>query len=88
MLAIGYVEHAYALQNKLVFTNIAQAFEKVRLWHGFDESFGNLYHLNAEEEPEDPDYPKIPEFREKFGPRGVMMSRTSRHFDLDQGPMA
>ncbi|MGK4302203.1 sulfatase-like hydrolase/transferase, partial [Klebsiella pneumoniae] len=40
--------------------------------HGFDEFFGNLYHLNAEEEPENPDYPKIPKFREKFGPRGVL----------------
>jgi arylsulfatase len=40
--------------------------------HGFDEFFGNLYHLNAEEEPENPDYPKDPRFRQKFGPRGVM----------------
>src|SRR5512136_133927 len=40
--------------------------------HGFDEFFGNLYHLNAEEEPEDPDYPKNPAFREHFGPRGVL----------------
>jgi arylsulfatase A-like enzyme len=42
--------------------------------HGFDEFFGNLYHLNAEEEPEHPDYPKNPEFREEFGPRGVLHS--------------
>ena len=42
--------------------------------HGFDEFFGNLYHLNAEEEPENPDYPKDPEFKKKFGPRGVMHS--------------
>ena len=40
--------------------------------HGFDEFFGNLYHLNAEEEPEDPDYPKDPEFKKHFGPRGVL----------------
>ena len=43
--------------------------------HGFDEFFGNLYHLNAEEEPEQPDYPKpedFPEFRKRFGPRGVL----------------
>jgi len=39
--------------------------------HGFDEFFGNFYHLNAEEEPENPDYPKNPAFKEKFGPRGV-----------------
>jgi arylsulfatase A-like enzyme len=43
--------------------------------HGFDEFFGNLYHLNAEEEPENPDYPKAaeyPNFRANFGPRGVL----------------
>jgi arylsulfatase len=43
--------------------------------HGFDEFFGNLYHLNAEEEPEHPDYPSpedFPEFRKRFGPRGVI----------------
>jgi len=39
--------------------------------HGFDEFFGNLYHLNAEEEPENEDYPQNPEFRKQFGPRGV-----------------
>ena len=45
--------------------------------HGFDEFYGNLYHLNAEEEPELPDYPKeanFPNFRKKFGPRGVLHS--------------
>ena len=40
--------------------------------HGFDEFFGNLYHLNAEDEPEHEDYPKNPSFRAQFGPRGVM----------------
>jgi len=40
--------------------------------HGFDEFFGNLYHLNAEEEPEHPDYPNNPTFRAQFGPRGVL----------------
>ena len=40
--------------------------------HGFDEFFGNLYHLNAEEEPELPDYPKDPAFKKMFGPRGVL----------------
>jgi arylsulfatase len=40
--------------------------------HGFDEFFGNLYHLNAEEEPELPDYPKDPAFLKRFGPRGVL----------------
>src|SRR6516225_3018056 len=42
--------------------------------HGFDEFFGNLYHLNAEEEPELPDYPRDPEFKKRFGPRGVLHS--------------
>src|SRR5450631_4379106 len=40
--------------------------------HGFDEFYGNLYHLNSEEEPEDPDYPKDPSFYKNFGPRGVL----------------
>jgi arylsulfatase A-like enzyme len=40
--------------------------------HGFDEFYGNLYHLNAEEEPEQADYPKDPAFRAKYGPRGVL----------------
>ena len=40
--------------------------------HGFDEFFGNLYHLNAEDEPENPDYPKNPAFLQRFGPRGVL----------------
>jgi arylsulfatase len=46
--------------------------EHLPTMHGFDEFFGNLYHLNAEEEPFYPDYPKDPKFREKFGPRGVL----------------
>jgi len=46
--------------------------EHLPTMHGFDEFLGNLYHLNAEEEPENRDYPKNPEFRKKFGPRGVL----------------
>jgi len=45
--------------------------------HGFDEFFGNLYHLNAEEEPQNPDYPKNPAFRAKYGPRGVLRTKAS-----------
>jgi arylsulfatase A-like enzyme len=45
--------------------------------HGFDVFFGNLYHLNAEEEPELPDYPKDPKFKEMFGPRGVLDSKAT-----------
>lgn len=54
--------------------------------HGFDEFFGNLYHLNAEEEPENDDYPKDPEFREKFGPRGVIKSSADGSVE-DTGPL-
>ncbi|MBO3117456.1 arylsulfatase [Winogradskyella sp. DF17] len=54
--------------------------------HGFDEFFGNLYHLNAEEEPETYYYPKDPEFREKFGPRGVLRSYADGKIE-DTGPL-
>ncbi len=54
--------------------------------HGFDEFFGNLYHLNAEEEPENADYPKNPEFRKKFGPRGVIHSFADGRI-TDTGPL-
>jgi arylsulfatase len=54
--------------------------------HGFDEFFGNLYHLNAEEEPENPDYPKDPNFRKKFGPRGVIKSTADGKIE-DTGPL-
>jgi arylsulfatase A-like enzyme len=57
--------------------------------HGFDEFFGNLYHLNAEEEPELPDYPKapgFPGFREKFGPRGVLDCKASDKDDPTVDP--
>ena len=54
--------------------------------HGFDEFFGNLYHLNAEEEPENPDYPKNPEFRKKYGPRGVIKSSADGKVE-DTGPL-
>jgi arylsulfatase len=57
--------------------------------HGFDEFFGNLYHLNAEEEPELPDYPPdddFPNFRERFGPRGVIHSWADGRIE-DTGPL-
>ena len=54
--------------------------------HGFDEFYGNLYHLNAEEEPEHPDYPKDPAFRKKFGPRGVIHSYAGGKI-IDTGPL-
>ena len=55
--------------------------------HGFDEFFGNLYHLNAEEEPENEDYPKDPAFREKYGPRGVIRSYADGRIE-DTGPLS
>ncbi len=57
--------------------------------HGFDEFFGNLYHLNAEEEPELPDYPdpeKYPNFKKNYGPRGVIHSYTDGKIE-DTGPL-
>jgi arylsulfatase A-like enzyme len=54
--------------------------------HGFDEFFGNLYHLNAEEEPETYYYPKDPEFARRFGPRGVIRSSADGRVE-DTGPL-
>jgi arylsulfatase A-like enzyme len=54
--------------------------------HGFDEFFGNLYHLNAEEEPEHPNYPRDPEFKKRFGPRGVIHSFADGRIE-DTGPL-
>jgi arylsulfatase A-like enzyme len=54
--------------------------------HGFDEFFGNLYHLNAEEEPEQRTYPRDPEFRKMFGPRGVIKSSADGKVE-DTGPL-
>ncbi len=54
--------------------------------HGFDEFFGNLYHLNAEEEPESYHYPKDPAFHKRFGPRGVLHSYADGKIE-DTGPL-
>ncbi len=57
--------------------------------HGFDEFYGNLYHLNAEEEPEDPDYPREPEypnFRNNFGPRGLLDCKATDTDDPTEDP--
>jgi len=54
--------------------------------NGFDEFFGNLYHLNAEEEPEYPDYPKDPAYRAKYGPRGVLMTKATDKDDPTVDP--
>jgi arylsulfatase len=54
--------------------------------HGFDEFFGNLYHLNAEEDPENRFYPRDPEFRKRFGPRGVLRTSADGKIE-DTGPL-
>jgi arylsulfatase A-like enzyme len=57
--------------------------------HGFDEFYGNLYHLNAEEDPEDSDYPdpkQFPQFKQRFGPRGVIRSWTTDKDDPTEQP--
>jgi arylsulfatase len=54
--------------------------------HGFDEFFGNLYHLNAEEEPEYPNWPKDPAFTKKFGPRGVLKCKATDKDDTTVDP--
>jgi arylsulfatase A-like enzyme len=54
--------------------------------HGFDEFFGNLYHLNAEEDPEDVDYPKDPRFKANFGPRGVLHCHATDKDDATEQP--
>lgn len=54
--------------------------------NGFDEFFGNLYHLNAEEEPEYADYPKDPEYLKKFGPRGVLDCKATDKDDPTEDP--
>ncbi len=54
--------------------------------HGFDEFFGNLYHLNAEEEPEYPNWPKDPEFTKKYGPRGVLKCKATDKDDTTVDP--
>ncbi len=54
--------------------------------HGFDEFFGNLYHLNAEEDPEHPDYPKDLAYKKRFVPRGVIHSYADGKIE-DSGPL-
>ena len=64
--------------------------EHLPTMHGFDEFFGNLYHLNAEEEPENEDYPTNPEFRKRFGPRGVIKATADGNGAqtiVDTGPL-
>jgi arylsulfatase len=66
MKSLGYVTGQFGKNH------VGDRNENLPTVNGFDEFFGNLYHLNAEEEPELPDYPKDPEYLKKFGPRGVL----------------
>jgi arylsulfatase len=69
--------------------HLGDADEHLPTNHGFDEFYGNLYHLNAEEEPELPDYPdpeKFPNFADKYGPRGVIHSYAGGKIE-DTGPL-
>ncbi len=75
-IAVAFKEHGYAT-GQFGKNHLGDRDEFLPTAHGFDEFFGNLYHLNAEEEPEHPDYPseeEFPNFRERFGPRGVIHS--------------
>lgn len=75
-IATALKEHGYAT-GQFGKNHLGDRDEFLPTAHGFDEFFGNLYHLNAEEEPEHPDYPKAedyPDFKKNFGPRGVIHS--------------
>lgn len=69
-----YLKHLGYTNGQFGKNHLGDKDEHLPTAHGFDEFFGNLYHLNAEEEPENEDYPKNPEFKAKYGPRGVIHS--------------
>jgi arylsulfatase A-like enzyme len=66
--------------------HLGDRYEFLPTVHGFDEFYGNLYHLNSEEEPEDPDYPKSHAFHERFGPRGLLDCKASAQDDPTEDP--
>ena len=84
-LAVLLKEHGY-MTGQFGKNHLGDLDEHLPTNHGFDEFFGNLYHLNAEEEPENEDYPKDPEFRNTFGPRGVIKSSADGQIE-DTGPL-
>ncbi|MFV0367490.1 MAG: arylsulfatase [Hyphomicrobiaceae bacterium] len=84
-LASALKDHGYAT-GQFGKNHLGDRDEFLPTAHGFDEFFGNLYHLNAEEEPENINYPKDPSFREKFGPRGVLKSSADGKIE-DTGPL-
>ncbi|MEZ6140817.1 MAG: arylsulfatase [Zavarzinella sp.] len=78
-------EHGYATGH-FGKNHLGDRNEYLPTMHGMDEFYGNLYHLNAEEEPENVDYPKDPAFRAKFGPRGVLDCKASDKDDETVDP--
>jgi arylsulfatase A-like enzyme len=84
-IASALKEHGYAT-GQFGKNHLGDKDEFLPTAHGFDEFFGNLYHLNAEEEPEDRNYPQDPEFRKQFGPRGVIKSTADGKIE-DTGPL-
>jgi len=87
-IATALKEHGYAT-GQFGKNHLGDRDEFLPTNHGFDEFFGNLYHLNAEEEPEQYDYPseqEFPDFRARFGPRGVIHSWANGTVE-DTGPL-
>ncbi|KRB54682.1 arylsulfatase [Flavobacterium sp. Root186] len=80
MKSLGYVTGQFGKNH------VGDRNESLPTVNGFDEFFGNLYHLNAEEEPELPDYPKDPEYLKKFGPRGVLKCTATNSDDATTDP--
>lgn len=80
MKQLGYVTGQFGKNH------VGDRNESLPTVNGFDEFFGNLYHLNAEEEPELPDYPKDPEYLKKFGPRGVLKCTATNVDDATTDP--
>jgi arylsulfatase len=82
----GLLKHLGYASGQFGKNHVGDRNESLPTVNGFDEFFGNLYHLNAEEEPELPDYPKDPAYRAKFGPRGVLRCRATDRDDQTVDP--
>jgi len=82
----GVMKHLGYVTGQFGKNHVGDRNESLPTVNGFDEFFGNLYHLNAEEEPELPDYPKDPAYRAKFGPRGVLDCKAADKDDTANDP--
>lgn len=82
----GLLKHLGYTTGQFGKNHVGDRNENLPTVNGFDEFFGNLYHLNAEEEPELPDYPKDPAFKAKWGPRGVLKCKASTTDDNTVDP--